>query len=271
MGQIGGAFAMRLAIDKAREHGTATVALRNSGHLGRVGAYPLMVAREGMIGLAHVNGGRLGYQIAPYGGIDGKLTTNPIAFAAPRRNADPIMVDMATSATAEGKVRLYRNRGKEMPAGWIIDHEGRPSRTPTDFTEEPAGAILPLGGVSAHKGYCLSMMMEVLGGALAGQGCAAGERDLTSNGVLFHVYEIERFTDLDSYYDELEILVGHVRTSRVDPEVGEILLPGEPEFRTARQREREGIEIDQTTWDRIVEAAEFLEIDPATWAKLTGA
>ena len=146
MGQIGGTFATQLAIDKAAQYGVATATLRNCGHVGRVGAYPLQVARQGMIGLAFCNAGHLGRQIAPYGGIDGKLSTNPISCAAPRRNADPLLVDMTTSVCAEGKVRVAHNRGEQLPEGRIIDHDGNPSTDPQAFVGDPPGAILPFGG-----------------------------------------------------------------------------------------------------------------------------
>ncbi len=268
LGQVGAAFAARLAMSKAREKGVGVVALRNTAHVGRAGAYPLMAAREGLLGLAFVNAGKLGRQIAPYGGLDGKLSTNPIAFAAPRRNADPVMVDMTTSVVAEGKVRVYQNRGHQLPEGWIIDHQGQPATDPGAYTGKPPGAILPLGGVVGYKGYCLSFIVEILGGALSGEGCAAGERIMHSNGVLLTVYDLEQFTDLDSYYDELEILIGHVQTSRIDPKVGEILVPGEPEFRSARRREVEGIPVDDTTWSRICEAARSVGLDAAPWEQL---
>ena len=268
MGQIGGVFAMRLAMRKAREYGVGTVALRNCGHLGRVGAYPLMAARDGMIGLALVNAGRLGRQIAPYGGIDGKMSTNPIAFAAPRRDADPIMVDMATSVTAEGKIRVARNRGESVPDGWLIDRDGKPTNDPDDYLESPLGAILPLGGVGAHKGYCMSFVVEVLGGVLSGEGVASGAVNFASNGALLTAYDIEHFTELERYFEEIETLVRHVRTSRVDPQVGEILIPGEPEFRCAEERGKNGIEIDDTTWARIRAGAEGLGIDTSSWAAL---
>ena len=265
LGQVGGTFAARLAIHKAREKGVGVVALRNTAHVGRAGAYPLMAAREGLLGLVFVNAGKLGRQIAPFGGLDGKLSTNPIAFAAPRRNADPVMVDMTTSVVAEGKVRIYQNRGHQLPAGWIIDHHGQPATDPHAFTGNPPGAILPLGGVVGYKGYCLSFIVEILGGALSGEGCAAGERVMHSNGVLLTVYDLEQFTELASYYDELETLIQHVYTSRIDPQVGEILVPGEPEFRSARRREVEGIPIDETTWSRICEAAKSVGLDPGPW------
>lgn len=268
MGQIGATFATQLAIRKAREMGIASVALQNTSHVGRVGAYPLMAAQEGMICLAFVNAGKLGRQITPYGGIDGKLSTNPIAFAAPRREAEPILVDMTTSVTAEGKIRVAENRGQELPDGWIIDHQGQPSNDPRDFTGDSPGAILPLGGSVAYKGYCLSFVVELLGGALSGEGCAAGETIMNSNGVMLNVYHIEHFTDRETYFDEVESLIRHVRTSRIDPKIGEILLPGEPELRAARERSENGIPIDDETWSRICQAGLELGLNPEPWKAL---
>ncbi|NKB72349.1 MAG: Ldh family oxidoreductase [Candidatus Latescibacteria bacterium] len=265
MGQVGAAFATQLGLDKARQHGIASITLRNTSHVGRVGAYPLRIAREGMIGVMYVNAGRLGRQITPYGGIDGKLSTNPIAFAAPRRQADPVMVDMATSMSAEGKIRVASNRGLPVPEGFLIDHQGNPTTDPAGFLGDPPGAILPLGGTAAHKGYCLGMLVEILGGALSGEGVANGARDMTSNGVLLTVYNIEHFTSMESFYDEVETLVQHVHTSRIDPRVGEILIPGEPEFRSAQERRRTGIEIDDTTWGHICREARGLGLDPDAW------
>jgi uncharacterized oxidoreductase len=265
LGQLGGRFAIQLAMKKAKEHGLGAVTLRNTSHLGRIGAYPLMAAEEGFIALAFVNAGHLGYQIAPYGGIDGRLSTNPIAFAAPRRDSKPIMVDMTTSVVAEGKVRVAINEGRSVPKGWLIDSAGQPTTDPRAFIADPPGAILPLGGIVAHKGYGLSIVVELLGGALSGEGCAAGARLLHSNGVLFTLYNIEHFTERDSYYDELESLLRHIRSSRLAPGFSEILAPGEPEFRSAERRSQEGIEVDVTTWGKITDAAHSVGVDPAAW------
>lgn len=265
LGQLGGRFAMQLAMKKAKEHGLGAVTLRNTSHLGRIGAYPLIAAEEGFIALAFVNAGRLGYQIAPYGGIDGRLSTNPIAFAAPRRGAKPIMVDMTTSVVAEGKVRVAINEGRSVPEGWLIDSKGLPTIDPREFIADPPGAILPLGGVVAHKGYGLSIVVELLGGTLSGEGCAAGAKVLHSNGVMFTVYNIEHFTERDSYYDELEGLLRHIRSSRLAPGFSEILAPGEPEFRSAQRRTQEGIEVDDTTWGKIMATARSVGVDPTAW------
>lgn len=265
LGQVGATFATELAIQKAKEYGVGSVALRNTSHIGRVGAYPLIAAREGFVGQIFVNAGSLGYQIAPFGGIDGKLSTNPLAFAAPRRNHEPLLVDMTTSVVAEGKIRVALNRGDRLPDGWVIDHDGNPTNDPSDFSEEPYGAILPLGGVVAHKGTALSLMVEVLGGLLSGLGCASGSRTMISNGVFLNVYNIEHFADMDEYYDEFESLIAHVKSSRLREGVSEILIPGEPEFRCAAVREKEGIELDDTTWSRIEEEARLAGIDPTVW------
>ncbi len=265
LGQVGATFAIKVAIEKAQQHGTGAVALRNTSHIGRAGAYPLMAARNEMIGLAFVNAGHLGYQIAPFGGIDGRLSTNPIAFSAPRRNGDPILVDMTTSVVAEGKIRVAINQGAQVPEGWIIDSQGNPTTDPNDFKGHPPGAILPMGGVVAHKGYGLSFVVELLAGTLSGQGCAAGERTMVSNGVLFTVYNITHFTDLDAYYDEVGSFIRHVKSSRLAPGFQEILSPGEPEFRNALRKKVEGIEIDETTWASICEEARAFGLDPERW------
>lgn len=266
LGQVGATFAMNLAIEKARQHGLATVTLRNTSHVGRAGAYPLMAARQkNMIGLAFVNAGRLGYQIAPFGGLDGRISTNPIAFSAPRPGTDPILVDMTTSVVAEGKVRVAINQGVEVPEGWLIDAEGNPTTDPNDFRADPPGAILPMGGVVAHKGYSLGLVVELLGGALSGEGCADGSRTMHSNGVLFTVYNIEHFTELSTYNDEVEALLEHVKSSRLAPGFNEILAPGEPEFRNAQRKENEGIVIDETTWEYICQEGLVLGLDPGSW------
>ena len=264
-GQVGAALATKLAIEKARQHGIASVSLRKATHVGRAGAYPLTIAQAGMIGVVYVNSGRLGVQVAPFGGIDGRLSTNPLAFGAPRRADPPIMVDMTTCTVADGKIRVATNLGKPLPAGWIIDAHGKPSTDPRDYWDEPRGAILPLGGPLGHKGYALSMMMELCAGGLSGQGMSAGDRRKPSNGALFTVYNIGHFADIDWYYDEVEALVGHVKSSRTAPGVAEVLVPGEPEYRTERERERAGIPIDETTWEKICASARQIGLEPASW------
>jgi len=264
-GQVGATLATKLAIEKARQHGLASVALRRASHIGRAGEYPIMIAKDGLIGVAYVNFGRLGIQVAPFGGIDGRLGTNPLAFAAPRRADPPIMVDMTTSTVADGKIRVATNLGKPLPEGWIVDASGRSSTDPQDYFSEPRGAILPLGGPLGHKGYALAMMMELCAGGLSGQGMAAGDSRAPANAAVFTAYDIGHFTDTGFFYDEVEAMVRHVKSSRTATGVEEILLPGEPEFRTERERERTGIPIDDTTWEKVCAAARDIGLDPSKW------
>jgi uncharacterized oxidoreductase len=264
-GQVGAALATELAIEKAQKYGMASVSLRKASHIGRAGAYPIAMAQAGLMGVVYVNSGRLGVQVAPFGGIDGRLSTNPLAFAAPRRNDPPIMVDMTTCTVADGKIRVATNLGKPLPEGWIVDAEGNPSTDPQDYWDEPRGAILPLGGPLSHKGYALSMMMELLAGGLSGHGMSRGDRRMPSNGALFTAYEIGHFADMEFYYDEVEAMVRHVKSSRTAEGVDEILLPGEPEFRNERERAQAGIPIDPTTWEKLCASAREIGLDPDNW------
>lgn len=266
LGQVGATFATELAIRKARERGVASVGLRRTSHVGRAGAYPLMAARQGLIGLIFLNAGREGYKVTPFGGRDGRLSTSPIGFAAPRPDADPILVDMTTSVVADGKIRVALNAGKAIPDGWAVDADGRPTTDPARVRgDDPQGALLPLGGAAGHKGYALSLMVEILGGALSGQGVASGERVMRSNGVFITVYSIEHFVDRATYDQEVEGLVAHVKSSRPQEGFDGILLPGEPEFRTAAQRSAEGVDVDATTWERICGEAREFGLDPEGW------
>lgn len=264
-GQVGATFAADLLIQKAQHYGVASVALRNTSHIGRVAAYPLMVAEAGMIGTIFVNAGRMGFQVAPFGGIDGRLGTNPVAFAAPRRSEPPILVDITSSTVADGKIYLAANQGKPVPEGWFVDAQGNPSTDPHAYFDEPRGAVLPLGGSLGHKGFALSLMMEICGGGMSGQGMSQGDMRVSSNGVHMTAYDIAQFTEPEVFYAEVEAMVGHVKSSRTMPGVEEILLPGEPEFRTERERARTGIPIDDTTWEKLCAAARHLGLDPGAW------
>ncbi|MCY4436764.1 MAG: Ldh family oxidoreductase [Chloroflexi bacterium] len=264
-GQVGATFATNLLIQKAQQYGVASVSLRDTSHIGRLSAYPLMVAQAGMIGLIFVNAGRMGFQVAPFGGIDGRLGTNPLAFASPRRADTPLFVDMSTSTVADGKIYIAANQGKPVPEGWFVDAEGNPSTNPHDYFGEPRGAVLPLGGPLGHKGFALSLMMEICGGGMSGQGMSQGDMRFSSNGVLITAYDIAQFTDPEAFYAEVEALVSHVKSSRTAPGVDEILVPGEPEFRTERERGQTGIPIDDTTWEKLCAAARELGLEPDTW------
>jgi hydroxycarboxylate dehydrogenase B len=252
--------ALEVAIRKAREYGTGTVSVRNSNHLGRLGEYALMAAAEGMLCIGAVNNHGRGNLVAPFGGSDGRLSTNPITFACPGPER-PILVDITTSVVAEGKVRLVKNAGKRVPEGWIIDNQGHPSTDPDDLYTDPRGAILPFGGAVGHKGFALGVMVDILSGALSGAGCSYSSTCRLGNAMFFSVTDIEKFVPLDEFLEQVGVLDRHVKASPPAPGFQEVLMPGEPELRQEELRRREGIRIDEETWRQFVECAGGLGVE----------
>ena len=255
-GQTVCAQAMELAMRKARERSVAAVELFNSSHIGRLGEYVEQAAVSGMIGVVMCNnhgGGRL---LSPFGGIDARMSPNPVAVGVPTGGAFPIVVDMTTSVVAEGKIRVKRNRGEPLPQGWAIDAEGRPAEQPEDFYGPPRGAILPFGGNSAHKGYALAVVIDILSGALGGGGCSRDGAPSGGNGVFLMAIRIESFTSPDRFRDEVDGFVDYLKSSRLLPGFDRILLPGEIEYRQRRKGETEGVFVDDETWRQIGETGE---------------
>lgn len=255
-GQVAGSFAMQLAIDKARNAGIAAVALHNSSHVGRLGEWVEMAAAEGMIGLAFCNGGRSGGIVAPYGGAARRIGTNPLAAAVPLGDRPPFVLDFATSAVAEGKVRVARNSGKEIPTGWVLDKEGNPTTNPADLYE--GGMLVPAAG---HKGYSLALLIDLLGGMLTGGGCAPEPGStMQSNGVLFIVLAVSAFRSPEEFAEEAQAMVDRIKATPLAPGFSAILLPGEPEQQTAAQRRANGVPLDDGTWAQMVAEAKRLGV-----------
>ena len=254
-GQLAAHFAVGIALSKAQAHGLAAVALAHAGHIGRVGEWVEMAGQAGFIGLAWCNGGRPGGIVAPFGGAERRLGTNPVAAAVPLPGEPPLVMDFATSVVAEGKVRIARNSGKPIPEGWILDREGRPSTRPQDLYA--GGVLLPAAG---HKGYGLSLLVELLGGALTGAGCPVFPGYAMNNGVLFLVLDPGAFRPREAFDADARRLVEAIRTTRPAPGFQEVLLPGEPERRTAQERQARGIPMDATTWQGLLEAAARLGV-----------
>jgi LDH2 family malate/lactate/ureidoglycolate dehydrogenase len=251
-GQIAARRAMEIAIEKARACHLGAVALRNSAHVGRLGEYALMAVEHGMIGFLTCNSSLL---TAPYGGADRVFGTNPFAYAIPS-GGQPLLVDFATTPAAEGKLRVALAQGRPIPEGWILDKARQPTTDPADFYD--GGVLLPLGGAAGHKGYGLLLVADLLGGALTGHGCTALPEHTTGNGVFLMAIDIEAFRPLAEMTENVDRLFAHVRASQPAPGFDEILIPGDPEFRTQARREAEGIDVPATTWrDIIALAAQF--------------
>jgi uncharacterized oxidoreductase len=257
-GQTIGEQAVELGINKCKKHGVAVIALRNSGHLGRIGDWPLQAAQAGILSLHFVNTTGAGILVAPFGGTQRRLSANPIAAGIPIDGAAPMLLDISACTLAEGKIRVALNKGVDVPEGCIIDSQGNPTTDPKVFYANPPGAILPIGG---HKGYGLSLLCEVLAGALTGGGCSnPAHADKVLNGMLSIYLDSSFFQKDADFAAEIQRFIAYVKSSAKATPTGDILMPGEIEDRTKSQRSREGIEIDTTTWTQLVETAKSLGI-----------
>jgi hydroxycarboxylate dehydrogenase B len=252
-GQVVGRKAMEIAIEKASRVGVGTISVRRCGHLGRVGDYPLLAAERGMATIMFVNTHGGGKLVAPWGGIDRRLSANPISIAIPRSRGSAISVDISTCAIAEGKVRNLVKKKQSLPPDCVIDAEGRPSTNPSDLYGPPPGALLPFG---EHKGFALGLVTDILAGALSGAGCSSPDTDRVANGFLAIVLDVQKFRRVDDFQTEVDQFVDYVKSSRLAPGFSEIIFPGEPEFRERDRRTIDGIPVDDETWQEICQTSE---------------
>lgn len=246
LGQVAVPQGMELAITKARATGIGMVVLGHCDHTGRVGEYVVSAAQQDMIGQLVCNGSLPGGIVAPFGGARRALGANPIAWALPVADRLPLFFDFATSAVAHGKLQVAADKGELVPEGWIIDKQGRPTRNPHDQFND--GAILPFGG---HKGYALSVMIELLGGGLSGAGFPLLPGYRWDQGTVLTVIDIAAFQPVAEFKAQAAAFVTQLKATPCAPGVEEILLPGEIEWRTKAIRERDGIPLPTITWERI--------------------
>jgi uncharacterized oxidoreductase len=259
-GQTVGEEAMKLGIAKCSRGGVAVVALRNSGHLGQIGAWALLAAEAGQISLHFVNTSGLGLLAAPFGGIDRRLSANPVAVGIPVKGGAPVVLDISTTTIAEGKIRVALHKGIPVPDGCLIDPEGRPTSDPKIFYGPPPGAILPFGG---HKGYGLGLITEILAGALTGGGCSTPGVTRLVNNMVSVFLAPSFFQSEDDFNREVERYLAFVKTSRPASPGGEILLPGELEARTRAARLKTGLDLDDTTRRQIQDTCRSVNLSPS--------
>lgn len=252
-GQVAGEVVVRHGVARARELGAAAVALRNVGHLGRLGRWAEMAAAEGILSMQFVNtsGGSNAevLLVAPFGGQDRRMSVNPMCVGLPRRGRDPIIMDATIAATAGGKVMAAANRGDPLPPGQIVDRDGRPSTRPEDLFE--GGAILPFGD---HRGYALAFMIDVLAGALTGGGTSPQPKHPRMNNLAAIFIDPAKVGGAD-YDGDLGLYATWMKQAPSLLQGGEVLLPGEIEIRVADRRRREGIPLDDTTLSLLQGAA----------------
>jgi uncharacterized oxidoreductase len=255
-GQVVATFATKLGMSKARQYGISLVTMYNHGHTGRVGAYPEMAAKEGMAAMMY--SGSLSQStrgVAPFGGRESRLSTNPMSMSFPFSSDGVVLLDFATSMAAEGKLRVYRARGQSLPDEWVITKEGVPSRDPNAYYD--GGAILPMGGLSGgHKGYSLSFMALLFGGLLGAMGSGeGGEMGLSIGGASITVVDLEAMAPTAEVRAQVEALVGRMKDTPPMEGSSGVLYPGEIEATTRQERLAKGVDIEDATWEQVVELA----------------
>ncbi len=259
-GQMVAHKAMSLAMEKARHAGLSAVSVIHCNHVGRLADYTVMAAEQGMIGMMTVNSYHA-QRVAPWGGIEPRLSTNPLSFAVPTGDA-PLILDMSTSVVADGKVKVKLNREEEVPLGWLLDAMGQPTTDPGKLYGTPPGTILPLGGIVGYKGYGLSLVVDILSGGLGPVGCSGSDSagQAQGNGVFIEVINVAHFTPLEDFVTGVESLIRNVKRSATLPGGALILIPGDPERMEREKRLKNGIFIEDKTWEGIKELAEEMGV-----------
>ena len=248
-GQVVGEFAGKIGLAKAAKAGIALVGLRNCGHLGRVGDWAELAAEANQVSLHFLNTSGA-QRVAPFGGSDRRLSTNPITIGVPVAGGDPIIVDMTTSMAAEGKLMVALNRGERVPEGWIIDKHGQPTSEPKDFYD--GGALLTVGG---HKGSGLSIVTDLLAGAISTGKSSDPADDVLRNNMLSIYIAPQVYDAQGAVAAEIARFAAWVKASPPARSETPVLLPGDVERMTRKERSSRGVPVDDKTCADLIDAA----------------
>jgi LDH2 family malate/lactate/ureidoglycolate dehydrogenase len=252
LGLVVGPKANEIAMDKAAQHGSGWVSVCNTNHYGIASYYSLKALERDMIGWSMTNSSRI---VVPLWGAERRLGTNPIAIAFPGYKNPPIVIDLATSVVAFGKVEIAERAGKLIPEGWIVDQNGNNSTLPADVY---SGGLLPLGGtreLGGHKGYCLSSMVDILCCVLSGANWGPfappfalfeeAPKESVGKGIghFFGAMEIDGFEDVEVFKKRIDHWIEVFRNTKPVPGREAVLIPGDPEFEAEKIRSKEGIPV----------------------------
>ncbi|MAT16003.1 MAG: dehydrogenase [Planctomyces sp.] len=261
-GQVIARDLMERLITKADATGVASGSLRQSAHIGRLGEYAAMATDLGKIAIICANNHGAIQRVAPVGGTRPRLGTNPLCIGVPGGEEGAFILDFGTSATAEGKVRVKKIAGEQVPDGWILDSNGQPTNDPDKLYEDPPGSILPMGGLQAYKGFGLAFMIEMIASGLAGAPCAQPNAPTPlGNAAWFLVISPEKMAGSEHLMSEVRDLEAYVRSVPKADGVKEITLPGDPERKTYNERKANGIPLDAGNWNALVTLAEKLQVE----------
>lgn len=251
LGLVVGPHANRIAMDMAEKAGSGWVSVCNTNHFGIAGYYVLQALERDLIGWAMTNSTKL---VAPLWGAERMLGTNPIAIAFPGKEEPPIVIDLATSAAAYGKIEIARRKGEPIPTGWAINREGHNTTNPEELID--GGAMLPLGSErerGGHKGYALAMMVDILCGPLSGANWGpfappfALRQDIPKRSVgkgighFFGAMRIDGFIDADEFKRQIDDYVRVFRATKPAPGTNGPLIPGDPEREAEQARRKNGV------------------------------
>jgi LDH2 family malate/lactate/ureidoglycolate dehydrogenase len=261
-GQVAGVVAVDLAVERALQHGVATVTVRELTHLGALAYYTLRAAERGCVAFAFQNGPTI---VPPFGGTTGVFSTNPFSYAVPAGVEPPVVFDIATTAAAGNKILLARKRGDTaIPEGWANDDRGVPT------TDPDAASIFQLQWFGGHKGFGLGMLVEIMSGLLADSCYGTVEnteselagRDRVAKGCSFVALDVRRFLPLDEFRARVDRLVRDCHESALAPATERIYVPGEIEARRRAERLRDGIPLAAALVAELDELAASLDRPP---------
>lgn len=274
-GQTVGPQAVKIGIEKCKATGLAAVATRNSGHIGRIGDWAEMAAAEGLVSIHFVTAAG-SILVAPYGGVERRLSTAPYCVGIPRKGEGPVVLDFATSIVAEGKVLVASRGGKKLPKGALIDIDGTLSEDPTLLygpyaADGPRDHSKGTGAIRAfgdHKGSGLALICELLGGALTGNGATKANRPF-ANG-MFSIYIDPDKIDPENFFDgEVKRYVEYFKNTKTAAGNDAVLIPGDPEARTRADRTKNGVPLPDETWSAIVATAREVGVSEDAIKKAT--
>ena len=257
-GALVGKYVMQQCIERAKKNCSCFATVSHSNHFGVAAYYADMAVREGMLGIASTNAPP---NIAPWGSPQKYFGTNPVAIGIPGP-AGPIILDMAPSVVAMGKISLAEREGKDIPEGWALDADGNPTTSPAKALK---GSLVPIGG---PKGYGITLFADVLcgilGGAESGPYLGHMYNDFTnpSNiGHFFHVIDIAQFTDKAEFDKKVERMINDVKSVRKNPGVKEVFLPGEIERRLREERRASGIPLSDVVFRELEEVCKKYKVE----------
>ena len=254
-GRVVGMQAIDAGIERAKDHGVCVVALGNASHLGRIGVFGERCSEAGMVSMHYVNVVGHDPMVVAYGGRDRRFVTNPFCCTVPRDDGNHVILDMATTTVAAGKVRVAMMKGVEVPDESLVDASGNPTNDPNAMWKD-GGAMRPFG---KHKGYGLMVMCELLGGALGGLfTMQPGNPRLgnTINNMLSVIIDPKAVGDRDAFEQEVSAMIDYIYESEPAEGLDGVLIPGDPERESKKRLLQEGIKVDDNSWQDFLTAGE---------------